>query len=153
MSKLEMSKLKKIITGAVIIVLFAALMTVINQPTPALSQSQNGLQAVIASSTPVGNTAWQQSTDAESVFVDVANIRAFRNTPIYITSLGGNGSHLQTTGATSIYNPTPTGFRVYVRWANGGPLTPAIANQNGWHINWIATPSTEKAVFGGTGPI
>jgi len=151
MSELKMSKLKKIIAGAVIIVLFTALITVINQPTPALSQSRTF--PVVASATPVGNTDWQQYPDGEAVFVDVANIRQFRNTPIYITSLGGTSAHWQTTGATSIYNPTPTGFRVYVRWANGGPLTPAIANQNGWHINWIATPSSPRAVFGPTEPL
>jgi hypothetical protein len=62
---------------------------------------------------------------------------------VYITSIGGRTNHWSTTGATSIYPTppaqyaTPTGFRVYVRWANGGPLTPATANSYGWHINWI----------------
>lgn len=132
-----MSKLKKFMgTGAVVTVLFAAPITVINQPTPALSQAVQS--AFIAKgSTPVGNTAWQQYP--EGIFVDVDTSSAgFKTTPIYITSLGGAGNHWRTTGATSIYLPTPTGFRVYVRWAIGGPLTPAVANQYQWHINWIA---------------
>ncbi len=136
-----MSKLKKIIgIGAVIAVLFAALITVINQPKPALSQTVQS--ALIArGSTPVGNTAWQQYYDGEGVFVDVDTSSAgFNNTPIYITSIGGLGFHWATTGATSIYFPTPTGFRVFVRWSTGGALTPATANQSGWHINWIAVP-------------
>jgi hypothetical protein len=135
-----MSKLKKIMgRGAVIIiVLFAALITIIYQATPALSQF--GPAPLIASgSTPVGKTAWQQYPGGEGVFVDVDASFGFRSTPIYITSLGGKLGHWGTTGATSIYNPTTTGFRVYVRYATGGPLTPAIANQNEWHINWIAT--------------
>ena len=134
-----MSKLKRIIgTGAVVTVLFAAPITVINQPTPALSQTERS--ALIArGSTPVGNTAWQQYFDGEGVFVDVDTSSAgFKTTPIYITSLGGTNAHWATTGATSIYEPTPTGFRVFVRWWSGGPLTPAGANQSGWHINWIA---------------
>ena len=134
-----MSKLKRIIgTGAVVTVLFAAPITVINQPTPALSQTERS--ALIArGSTPVGNTAWQQYFDGEGVFVDVDTSSAgFKTTPIYITSIGGETSHWGTTGATSIYFPTPTGFRVYVRWSTGGALTPATANQFGWHINWIA---------------
>ncbi|WP_445248781.1 hypothetical protein [Microcoleus sp. OTE_8_concoct_300] len=139
-----MSNLKKIMgTGAVVTVLFAAPITVINQPTPALSQSERS--ALMArGSTPVGNTAWQQYSDGESIFVDVDTSSAgFTTTPIYITSLGGLGYHWATTGATSIYVPTPTGFRVYVRFARAdwsAALTPAFANQNQWHINWIAVP-------------
>ena len=133
-----MSKLKKIMgTGAVITALFAAPITVINQPTPALSQTAQ----IARGSTPVGNTAWQQYPSGDGVFVNVDTSSAgFTTTPIYITSLGGRSDHWFTTGATSIYVPTATGFRVYVRYANGGSLTPAIANQNGWHINWIAVP-------------
>jgi ribosomal protein L21E len=139
-----MLKLKKIMgTGAVITALFAAPITVINQPTLALSQTVQS--ALIArGSTPVGNTAWQQYSDGESIFVDVDTSSAkFTATPMYITSLGGIGYHWATTGATSIYVPTPTGFRVYVRFARAewaGSLTPAFANQNKWHINWIAVP-------------
>jgi hypothetical protein len=133
-----MSSLKKIMgTGAVITALFAAPIIVINQPKPALSQAVQ----VYRGSTPVGNTAWQQYSTGDGVFVNVDTSSAgFTTTPIYITSLGGRSDHWLTIGATSIYVPTPTGFRVYVRWANGGSLTPAIANQNGWHINWIAVP-------------
>jgi hypothetical protein len=136
-----MSNLKKIMgTGAVITVLFAAPIAVINQPMPALSQTERS--ALMArGSTPVGNTAWQQYPDGEGVFVDVDTSSAgFTTTPIYITSLGGTTAHWGTTGATSIYAPTPKGFRVFVRWSTGGPLTPATANQFGWHINWIAVP-------------
>ena len=139
-----MSKLKKIMgPGVVITVLFLALITVINQPTPVLSQTVQ----IARGSTPVGNTAWQPYfvpgglTDGQGIFVDVDTSSAkFTTTPIYITSLGGTGYHWGTTGATSIYVPTPTGFRVYIRFPDGSSLTPAFANQNGWHINWIAVP-------------
>jgi hypothetical protein len=143
-----MSKLKKIMgIGAVVTVLFAALITVVNQPTPALSQSERS--ALMArGSTPVGTTAWQQyfangaGVFEQGVFVDVDTSSAgFTTTPIYITSIGGEGGHWSTTGATSIYFPTPTGFRVYVRYSTGDPITPVVANQFGWHINWIAVPN------------
>jgi hypothetical protein len=143
-----MSKLKKIMgTGAVVTVLFASSIIVINQPTLALSQTVQS--ALIArGSTPVGNTAWQPYslqaglTGGPGVFVDVDTSSAgFTTTPIYITSLGGTGYHWGTTGATSIYNPTPTGFRIYIRYPDASSLlTPAFANQYGWHINWIAVP-------------
>jgi hypothetical protein len=143
MSKLK--KMKKFMGAvAVITVLFALLVTVINQPTPALSQTVQ----VVSGSTPPGNTAWYQHSNqpdavfgGQGIFVDVNTSSAgFTTTPIYITSIGGTSHHWAITGATSIYNPTPTGFRVYVRFPNGDSLTPAIANQYGWHINWIAVP-------------
>jgi hypothetical protein len=56
---------------------------------------------------------------------------------MYLTNLGGNTSHWPTTGGTSIYNATSTGFRVHVRWADGGTLTPARANSFQWRINWF----------------
>jgi hypothetical protein len=133
-----MSKLKKIMgTGAVITVLFAVPITVINEPAAAIFQTAQ----VSSGSTPVGNTAWQQFPGGEGIFLNVDTRSAeFKTTPVYITSLGGNNHHWWTTGATSIYAPTSTGFTVYVRWVNGGPLTPAMANEYGWHINWIAVP-------------
>jgi hypothetical protein len=89
--------------------------------------------------TTPGSTAWQQYTGGAGVFVDINTTAAkLTGTPVYVTSIGGNSSHWATTGATSVYLATATGFRVYVRWADGAPLTPATANGFQWHINWIA---------------
>ena len=65
-----MSKLKKIIgSGVVITVLLLALITVINQPTLALSQTVQST-LIARGSTPVGNTAWEQYF-GEGIFVNV----------------------------------------------------------------------------------
>lgn len=94
---------------------------------------------IASGKTPQGSTAWQQYPGGKGVFVDINTSSAgFTATPQYYTSIGGATSHWATTGATSIYNPTPTGFRVYVRWADASALTPAQANSYGWHINWLA---------------
>ena len=86
-----------------------------------------------------GATNWQPYGNNSGVYVDVDTSGCgFTSTPRYFTSIGGRSRHWSTTGATSIYNPTPTKFRVYVRWANGGTLTPAAANGRKWHINWFA---------------
>jgi hypothetical protein len=91
--------------------------------------------------TTPGSTAWQKyppPSGTTGIFVDVDTSAAgFSGTPLYYTSIGGNSSHWATTGATSIYQPTATGFRVYVRWADGASLTPAQANGYQWHINWL----------------
>jgi IgA peptidase M64 len=81
---------------------------------------------------------WQQYPGGAGIYLDVNTTSGhFSSTPVYLTSLGGTSSHWATTGATSLYSPTPTGFRVYVRWADGSPLTPANAAALGWNLNWI----------------
>jgi hypothetical protein len=100
-------------------------------------------QRIASGQTPQGATAWQVYSPS-GIMVDIdTSAGKFSSVPVYITSIGGRTRHWSTTGASSIY-PTPpalhataTGFRVYVRWANGGPLTPAMAISYGWHINWI----------------
>ena len=90
-------------------------------------------------STVPGATSWQPYGSNSGVYVDIDTSGCgFSSTPRYFTSIGGRSGHWATTGATSIYNPTPTKFRIYIRWANGGSLTPASANGRKWHINWFA---------------
>jgi len=86
-----------------------------------------------------GQTNWQKYTGSMAgVYVDVDTAEAgFTSIPIYLTSLGGDACHWETTGATSVYQSTTTGFRVYVKFSSGAALTPAKANENKWHINWI----------------
>lgn len=90
-----------------------------------------------AGRTPAGSTAWQVYA-ATGIFVDVNTSAAgFAQTPIYLTSIGGDGSHWATIGATSIYSATQDGFRIYLRWADNSPLTPQTANGFKWYIQWI----------------
>ena len=92
---------------------------------------------IASGSTTPGSTNWQ-AYGGNGVYLDVdTSAGKFTTTPKYLTSIGGNSSHWATTGATSIYNATPTGFRVYVRWSDGSALTPAQANSFQWHINWL----------------
>lgn len=89
--------------------------------------------------TPAGSTNWQVYSDAaNAIFVDVDTTAAgFTSVPNYVSALGGNGQHWEAVGGSAVYSPTPTGFRVYVRFVDQRLLTPAIANTNGWHIIWI----------------
>lgn len=88
--------------------------------------------------TPPDSTQWQQYPGGAGVFVDVDTSSAkFSGVPVYITSIGGNATHWATTGATSIYFPSTRGFRVFIRWSDGGTLNPATAHGYRWHINWI----------------
>jgi hypothetical protein len=99
-------------------------------------------QKIASGRTASGTTGWQQygAPNNTGVFVDVNTSAAqFSTTPVYTISIGGEGHHWSLTGTASIYEASPKGFRVYLRWADGKPLTPAQANESGkrWYVNWI----------------
>ena len=68
--------------------------------------------------TTPGATNWQVY-NATGIYLDVDTSSCgftVLSMPLYYTSLGGNSGHWFTTGATAIYVPTATGFRVYVHF-------------------------------------
>jgi hypothetical protein len=87
--------------------------------------------------TTAGSTSWSQY-NPNTVSVDVDTSACGLTTiPKYFTVLGGTTQHWNTQGATSIYAPTETGFRVYVVQSG---ITPAVANSRNWHVVWNARP-------------
>jgi hypothetical protein len=93
---------------------------------------------IAAGSTTPGSTNWQPYSGNTGIYLDVdTGAGKFKTTPKYFTSIGGTSSHWATTGVTSIYSASATGFRVYVRWSDGSALTPAQANGFQWHVNWL----------------
>jgi hypothetical protein len=93
--------------------------------------------------TTPGATNWQAERST-TIYVDVDTSAAgFTTTPVYVTSIGGDSNHWRTTGGSSVYAATATGFRVFLRWdrisVNEEALTPADANNYKWHINWIGS--------------
>ncbi|HOO54550.1 MAG TPA: hypothetical protein PLM24_00200 [Methanothrix sp.] len=85
-------------------------------------------QKAAAGSTRPGATEWEQYGKT-GLYVDVDTSSAgFTETPIYITSLGGNVNIWRTTGATSVYCATPTGFRIYVFYG-GSYIAPDISGR------------------------
>jgi hypothetical protein len=61
----------------------------------------------------------------------------FTSTPTYVTSITGGAYIAWTTGGSSVYSSSPTGFTVYVAWENNS-INPGLANSAGWAVNWIA---------------
>lgn len=93
----------------------------------------------IASGQTSPGQGWQQNTDA-GVYLDVdTSLAKFSGTPTYVISLGGAGSMwLSSGGASSIYDPTPTSFRVYVRHVDGAALpVKTVTDDWKWYVNWI----------------
>ncbi|MBN8232132.1 S8 family serine peptidase [Corallococcus macrosporus] len=99
----------------------------------------NGLRlpSLCAGQTPPGATNWQPYGTG-TMYLDVnTSYCGFSSTPRYTTSIGGDTDHWSLNGASAIYFPTATGFRVYVSQSG---ITPALANQRRYHLNWQATP-------------
>jgi hypothetical protein len=97
---------------------------------------------ISAGRTPPGQ-GWQQFQENAGVFIDVDTTpHRFATTPVYVTALHGTSQHWDTTGGSSVYSPTRTGFRVYVRRPDGRSLTVANAQQRNWHIQWIGVETT-----------
>ena len=93
-------------------------------------------------STPAGRTNWvkfrKKDAQRNGIYVDVDTSSAgFDSTPQYITSIGGTRDQWLITGASAIYKPSKSGFRVYLHQVGLG-LTPEYANERDWHINWAA---------------
>ena len=115
-----------------------------------VTSGTDGAKIASGSTTP-GATNWVAYGES-GLYVDVDTSAAgFTQTPAYVTSIGGEAGHWEIVGSSSIYQPTATGFRVYIRRDRtsepANALTPQIANTNKWHINWIAIEPSTKTLF------
>ena len=95
---------------------------------------------------------WEDYYD-RGIYVDVnTSSCGFTSTPHYLVtleSLTNQGYIWRTTGTPAIYNPTPTGFRVYLRWPDHPSVSPTVgvaeepnplraltAIERDWVIRW-----------------
>ncbi|SHO58923.1 hypothetical protein [Vibrio quintilis] len=101
---------------------------------------------VCSGHTTPGDTNWQQYHGGiQGIYVDIDVSECdLHSIPTYITSMNGDGGHWEVIGSQAIYSASETGFRVYVRYpSDQKPISPAIANQNNWSINWVALSSAD----------
>ncbi len=92
--------------------------------------------------TPEGTTPWRQY-GTHGLYVDIdTEACGYDEKPRYLASLGGNSKHWVVQGASSIYFPTKTGFRIYIR--SPQPITPEEANKQAWIVYWRASPRNES---------
>jgi hypothetical protein len=99
---------------------------------------------VASGTTPPEATQWQASGAAGiNVVVDTSSA-GFSTIPIYVPTILGRDGHWETTGATAIYEPTPTSFRIYLRFADGRNLSPETARTLNWSVKWIGFEPVAK---------
>ncbi|MQY13494.1 hypothetical protein SRB5_36420 [Streptomyces sp. RB5] len=100
------------------------------------ASSADTSQRIAAGRTRPGE-GWQQYYCC-GIYLDVDTSSAhFSGRPVYTSSIGGEGNQWELTGTSAIYSPTATGFRIYLRWSSGAPITPAVAADRRWYVNWI----------------
>jgi hypothetical protein len=100
----------------------------------AVNGSNNENLRIALGRTSPSKTDWiRYSADGIYATIDTSSA-GFTTTPIYFTSLGGDGSHWTTKGSTSIYDPGKIGFSIYI-WQDN--LTVDFARKYKWHVNWI----------------
>jgi hypothetical protein len=96
-------------------------------------------QRICSGSTPSGSTNWRvYDANVIALTVDTSGCQ-FTSRPLYISNLVGENRHYLAAGGSNPYVKDATGktqFDVYV--TNGNPFTPADANGDKWHIEWIA---------------
>lgn len=95
------------------------------------------------------------------IYVDVnTSACGFTQTPHYLVTLESrSGYQWEVSGVPSIYNITPTGFRVYLRWTDHpsdrstigsrnfpNPLRASTARDRGWVIRWTAISTGDCAM-------
>jgi len=99
----------------------------------------------------VSGTNWVNYIN-QGAYIDVNTSQCgFTSTPHYLVTLENGSSRWAVSGVPSIYNATPNGFRVYIRWTDSpedsptvgvnqdpNPLQPATATNYGWVIRWTA---------------
>ena len=124
--------------------------------TGVLSSQTNSANPVFIAQGVTSPNQWQNfnpnggGTPA-GIFVQVNTSGCgFPTTPHYIATLEAAGSHWVMSGVSSIYNASPTGFRVYIRFTDHptdepmvsnvfpNPLTSTTANNLGLVVRWTA---------------
>jgi len=93
-------------------------------------------RSLCAGTTPPGATDWKVYA-TKYIYLDVDTSKCkFADTPQYVTALQGTTNHWVSKGSSEVYNPTPTGFRIYIHMDED--MTPALANQRNYAIHWVA---------------
>ncbi len=109
----------------------------IEQMVAEAAPSAKTSQRIAAGRTAPGE-GWVSYASDHGLYIDVDTSSAhFTGSPVYTISVGGVGDQWGLTGTSTVYTPTATGFRVYVRWSTGAEITPKHAQEFKWYVNWV----------------
>jgi len=96
---------------------------------------------VCAGSTGRTTTDWTNySSDGVYYDVDISDC-GFKTVPTVTTAVEGTGSHWVSLGTSSIYNTSPSAFRIYLKNTYKNPQG-GVAESYKWNVEWIAVGYT-----------
>jgi len=96
---------------------------------------------VCAGSTGRTTTDWTNySSDGVYYDVDISDC-GFKTVPTVTTAVEGSGSHWVSLGTSSIYNTSPSAFRIYLKNTYKNPQG-GVAESYKWNVEWIAVGYT-----------
>jgi len=97
---------------------------------------------VCAGSTGRTTTDWVNYY-GEGIYYDVdISDCGFQTIPTVTTSVEGSSNHWSSLGTSSIYNTSPSTFRIYLFDARDDPIKLGEAEQLKWNVEWIAVGYT-----------
>lgn len=106
--------------------------------------SKQSCAKVCSGSTGRGRTVYKNFSDGKNVYTDIdMSDCGFVKIPNVVISVEGKSHHWEVLGSSSVYNTTPTTFRVYLKNENAG-LDKSRLNDKLflWNIEWIAVGFT-----------
>jgi len=96
---------------------------------------------VCAGSTGRSTTDWTNySSDGIYYDVDISDC-GFKTVPTVTTAIEGSSSHWVSLGTSSIYNTSPSAFRIYLKNTYANPQK-GLAEKYKWNVEWIAVGYT-----------
>jgi len=96
---------------------------------------------VCAGSTGRSTTDWiNYATYGLYYDVDISDC-GFKTVPTVTTAVEGTSTHWRSTGTSSIYNTSPSAFRMYLENSSHNPQNGKAENYK-WNIEWIAVGYT-----------
>ena len=95
--------------------------------------------------TEAGRSGWKQVPKTKNaLFIDVNTEKSgYYRTPNYVTSMHGGRDHWKTQGVHSVYEPSRTGFRIFVVFP--ADITGMEAESHKWQIAWVGSEDPQTS--------
>jgi hypothetical protein len=84
------------------------------------------------------SSRWRRTERDDQIRMDIDTTSCkFQYTPLYFTSITGGVGHYLLTGINAIYEPTNSGFTIYVQSTDGATANTLMGRSAQWKMQWI----------------
>ena len=83
-------------------------------------------------------SGWKAALGGRAISMDVNTSKGkFKKTPVYVTSIEGDGQHELTHGGSILFQDSASSFRVYLQKSAGPAVSVKLAQEMNWGVNWF----------------